>query len=57
MARSFVAREIIKLGGQPVYREGVITDNGNVILDVFNLKIDNPLKLENRAKSNYRRSN
>ncbi|QLE78389.1 ribose-5-phosphate isomerase RpiA [Francisella sp. Scap27] len=46
MARSFVAREIVKLGGQPVYREGVTTDNGNVILDVFNLKIDNPLKLE-----------
>jgi len=46
MARSFVAREIVKLGGQPVYREGVITDNGNVILDVFNLKIDNPLKIE-----------
>ena len=46
MARSFVAREIVKLGGQPVYREGVVTDNGNVILDVFNLKIDNPLKLE-----------
>ncbi|AXA33830.1 ribose-5-phosphate isomerase RpiA [Francisella adeliensis] len=46
MARSFVAREIIKLGGQPVYREGTITDNGNVILDVFNMKIDNPLKLE-----------
>lgn len=46
MARSFVARQIVKLGGQPVYREGVVTDNGNVILDVFNLKIDNPLKLE-----------
>ncbi|MGQ4002302.1 ribose-5-phosphate isomerase RpiA [Francisellaceae bacterium CB300] len=46
MARSYVAREIVKLGGQPVYREGVITDNGNVILDVFNMKIDNPLKLE-----------
>ena len=46
MARSYVAREIVKLGGQPVYREGVITDNGNVILDVFNMNIDNPLKLE-----------
>lgn len=46
MSRSFVAREIVKLGGQPVYREGVTTDNGNVILDVFNMKIDNPLKLE-----------
>ena len=46
MARSFVAREIVKLGGQPVYRENTVTDNGNVILDVFNLQIDNPIKLE-----------
>ena len=46
MSRSYVAREITKLGGQPVYREETITDNGNVILDVFNIKIDNPLKLE-----------
>lgn len=46
MARSYVAREIVKLGGQPVYREKTITDNGNIILDVYNLKIDNPLKLE-----------
>ncbi|MFV9931170.1 MAG: ribose-5-phosphate isomerase RpiA [Francisella endosymbiont of Hyalomma asiaticum] len=46
MARSYVARQIVKLGGQPVYREQTITDNGNVILDVYNLKIDNPLKLE-----------
>lgn len=48
MARSFVAREIVKLGGQPVYREQTVTDNGNVILDVYNLKIDNPLKLESQ---------
>lgn len=46
MARSYVARQIVKLGGQPVYREQTLTDNGNVILDVYNLKIDNPLKLE-----------
>lgn len=46
MARSYVAREIVKLGGDPVYREGVITDNGNVILDIHNLKIDEPRKLE-----------
>ena len=46
MARSYVAREIVKLGGDPVYREGVVTDNGNVILDVHNLKIDEPRKLE-----------
>ncbi|GAB4222486.1 MAG: ribose-5-phosphate isomerase RpiA [Francisella sp.] len=46
MARSYVARQIVKLGGQPVYREKTITDNGNVIIDVYNLKIDNPKKLE-----------
>ena len=39
MARSYVAREIVKLGGDPVYRQGFVTDNGNVILDVYNLKI------------------
>ncbi len=47
MARSFVAREIVKLGGAPVYREGVVTDNGNVILDVYNLKITDAVGLEN----------
>lgn len=46
MARSYVARELVKLGGAPVYREGVVTDNGNVILDVFNLKITHPVALE-----------
>lgn len=46
MARSYVARELVKLGGDPVYRQGVVTDNGNVILDVYNLKIAEPLKLE-----------
>lgn len=46
MARSYVARELVKLGGDPVYREGVITDNGNVILDVHNLQILNPRELE-----------
>jgi ribose 5-phosphate isomerase A len=46
MARSYVARELVKLGGAPVYREGVITDNGNVILDVHNLQIINPTQLE-----------
>jgi len=39
MARSFVARELVRVGGDPVYREGVVTDNGNVILDVYNLEI------------------
>jgi len=46
MARSYVARQIVKLGGQPVLREGFTTDNGNVILDVHNLKIMNPVELE-----------
>ncbi|MFT5558252.1 MAG: ribose 5-phosphate isomerase A [Sphingobacteriales bacterium] len=46
MARSYVARELVKLGGDPVYRQGLVTDNGNVILDVHNLKIAEPLKLE-----------
>ena len=47
MARSLVAREILRLtGGQPVWRDGVVTDNGNVILDVHNLRITDPLLLE-----------
>lgn len=46
MARSHVARQIVKLGGDPVWREGVITDNGNIILDVHNLSIVEPRKLE-----------
>ena len=48
MARSYVARELLKLGGDPVYREGVITDNGNVIIDVHNLKIMDPVELETK---------
>ncbi len=48
MARSYVAREIVKLGGDPAYREGVITDNGNVILDIYGLKITDPKALEER---------
>ncbi|MDN3699102.1 MULTISPECIES: ribose-5-phosphate isomerase RpiA [Vibrio] len=46
MARSYVGRELVKLGGDPAYREGVITDNGNVILDVHGLKITDAKKLE-----------
>jgi ribose 5-phosphate isomerase A len=46
MARSFVAREMVKLGGQPQWREGYITDNGCQILDVYNLEILNPPELE-----------
>jgi ribose 5-phosphate isomerase A len=48
MARSYVARELVKLGGQPVLRQGFTTDNGNVILDVHNLKIINAVELEER---------
>lgn len=46
MARSYVARELAKLGGMPVYREGFVTDNGNVILDVHGMEIMEPVKLE-----------
>ena len=46
MARSFVARELVKLGGAPEWRAGFTTDNGNLILDVHNLAIDNPVSLE-----------
>ncbi len=46
MARSYVAREIVKLGGRPVWRENFVTDNGNHILDVHNLAISEPVKLE-----------
>lgn len=46
MARSLVARHLVKMGGNPVWREDFITDNGNVILDVHNLKIMEPLKFE-----------
>jgi ribose 5-phosphate isomerase A len=46
MARSYVARELVKLGGQPVWRDGVVTDNGNVILDVHGLRIVDPPAFE-----------
>jgi ribose 5-phosphate isomerase A len=46
MARSYVARQLVLLGGQPVWRQGVITDNGNPILDVHNLRLDDPLSFE-----------
>lgn len=46
MARSFVGRQLVKLGGRPVLREGVITDNGNPIIDLHDLTIGEPLKLE-----------
>lgn len=46
MARSHVARQLVKLGGTPVWRDGFITDNGNIILDVHNLRIMEPVKME-----------
>jgi ribose 5-phosphate isomerase A len=51
MARSYVAREIVKLGGDPEYRQGVVTDNGNVILDIHNLTILNPVELEKQLNA------
>ena len=47
MARSAVARQLVKLGGRPEYRQGVVTDNGNVILDVHGLEILDAIALEN----------
>ncbi|GAA5647971.1 MULTISPECIES: ribose-5-phosphate isomerase RpiA [Vibrio] len=51
MARSYVARELVKLGGDPAYREGVITDNGNVILDVHNMQITHPKDMEDKINA------
>lgn len=48
MARSYVAREIVKLGGEPALRDGFTTDNGNVILDVHNMEIINPVEMETK---------
>jgi ribose 5-phosphate isomerase A len=48
MARNHVARELAKLGGQPRWREGVLTDNGNVIIDVHGLSITDPVATESR---------
>ncbi|MGL5606329.1 MAG: ribose-5-phosphate isomerase RpiA, partial [Plesiomonas sp.] len=51
MARSYVARELVKLGGDPVYRQGVKTDNGNIILDVHNMSIVEPKVLEDKINN------
>ncbi len=51
MARSYVARELVKLGADPVYREGVVTDNGNQILDCFDFMIDDPVAMEARINA------
>lgn len=50
LARSYVARELVKLGGDPTYREGFVTDNGNIILDVYNLEIVTANTLEDAIK-------
>ena len=46
MARSYVARQLVKMGGLPVWREGVVTDNGNAILDIHNLRLKDPMAFE-----------
>jgi ribose 5-phosphate isomerase A len=46
MARSYVARELVRLGGRPELRQGFTTDNGNIILDVYGLTIMKPMELE-----------
>lgn len=51
MARSYVAREIVRLGGDPVWRQGFVTDNGNLILDIHNLDILNPVQLEEQLNN------
>lgn len=51
MARSYVARQIVIMGGDPVYREGVETDNGNIILDVYRLDYTDPVALESRLNN------
>jgi ribose 5-phosphate isomerase A len=51
MARSHVARALVRLGGQPVYREGAVTDNGNIILDVYRFAIPQPLAMEEKLNN------
>ncbi|MBU2873386.1 ribose-5-phosphate isomerase RpiA [Marinobacter salexigens] len=51
MARSLVGREIVKLGGDPVYRDGFTTDNGNIILDIYNMDISRPIQIEERLNN------
>jgi ribose 5-phosphate isomerase A len=51
MARSHVGRELLKLGADPVYRQGVVTDNGNIIIDAYGLQITNARGLEERINN------
>ena len=46
MARSYVARQIVRLGGNPIWRDGFVTDNGNIVLDVYNLNLTDPAAVE-----------
>ncbi|MCK5880236.1 MAG: ribose-5-phosphate isomerase RpiA [Sinobacterium sp.] len=51
MARSFVGRELLKLGGSPVYREGVLTDNGNIIIDVYDFMVEDAQDTEEKINA------
>ncbi|HEA50955.1 ribose-5-phosphate isomerase RpiA [Marinobacter antarcticus] len=51
MARSHVGREIVKLGGDPVYRDGFTTDNGNIILDIYNMDLSRPIQVEEKLNN------
>jgi ribose 5-phosphate isomerase A len=51
MARSYIARKLVALGGRPVWRENFVTDNGNVILDVHDMSITDPVAMENKINS------
>ena len=51
LARSYVARQIVMLGGNPAYREGVVTDYGNIIIDVHNLKLGDPKSMEEQLNN------
>jgi len=48
LSRSYVGRQLVRMGGEPVYREGFVTDNGNLILDVFNFTLLDPLDIERK---------
>ncbi|KKN52011.1 hypothetical protein LCGC14_0617160 [marine sediment metagenome] len=51
MARSLVGREIVELGGDPVYRDGFTTDNGNIILDIYNMDLSRPIQVEEKLNN------
>ena len=51
MARGYVARQLVKMGGSPEYREGFLTDNGNIIIDVYHLDISEPIKMEKQINN------